>query len=161
MSTNFPIVEVTAQNGTSTYLRSYNFSTLGVATGNTAPADLQSCMVDIPGGLAPGTYSLVVIANGIPSLPVTVTLAPPLNVKIPDEVAQILFGVVQDGGGLVIVGHRIIRIPPWDPGIALLNGLVAVESGVRMGAAEARAIGNLLVGRLTGGAEGPGGGQQT
>ncbi|HEY4361587.1 MAG TPA: kelch repeat-containing protein [Bryobacteraceae bacterium] len=157
MATNYPIVQLTAANGTATYLRSYNFSTMGVATGTATPADLQSCMVEVPGGLATGPYSLVVIANGIPSLPVTVTVVPPLNVKIPEEVAQILYGVVQDGGGLVIVGHHIIRIPPWDPGIALLNGLVAIESGVRVGAAEANAIVNALAGRLAGGAQGGGG----
>jgi hypothetical protein len=161
MATNYPIVQLTASNGKAAYLRSYNFSTMGIATGAASPADLQSCMVEVPGGVAPGQYSLVVIANGIPSLPVTVNIIPPLNVRIPEEVAQILFGVVQDGGGLVIVGHSIIRIPPWDPGIALLNGLVAVESGVRIGAVEARAIVNLLVGRLTGGAQGSGGGLET
>ena len=32
--------------------------------------------------------------------------------RIPSEVAQILEGVVQDGGGLVIVGGQIIHIPP-------------------------------------------------
>jgi hypothetical protein len=47
---------------------------------------------------------------------------------VPAEVATILAGVVQDGGGLVIVDHKIIRIPPWDPGIDILNALVAMDS---------------------------------
>lgn len=47
---------------------------------------------------------------------------------VPSEVATILAGVVQDGGGLVIVDHKIIRIPPWDPGIDILNALIAIDS---------------------------------
>jgi hypothetical protein len=47
---------------------------------------------------------------------------------VPAEVATILAGVVQDGGGLVIVDHKIIRIPPWDPVIDILNALVAIDS---------------------------------
>lgn len=48
--------------------------------------------------------------------------------RVPSEVAQILAGVVQDGGGLVIVGGQIIRIPPWDPWIDVLYALVAINS---------------------------------
>jgi hypothetical protein len=73
MATNFPIVQMTnAGAGTTLYLRSYNFSTMGVATGNNSPADLQSCTVDIPSDLATGNWKLVVIANGIASDPVNV-----------------------------------------------------------------------------------------
>ena len=75
MATNYPIVEMTnASDGATLYLRSYDFSTLGVATGNSAPADLQSCTVDIPGNLETGNWNLVVIANGIPSDPVSVQI---------------------------------------------------------------------------------------
>ncbi len=43
------------------------------------------------------------------------------------EIVEILAGVVQDGGGLVFVGGRIIRIPPWDPWFSVLGQLVAGE----------------------------------
>jgi hypothetical protein len=36
---------------------------------------VQSCAFDIPSGLAPGEWDLVVIANGIPSEQVTVSLS--------------------------------------------------------------------------------------
>jgi hypothetical protein len=60
--------------------------------------------------------------------------------EVPSEVLTILAGVVQDGGGLVIVGGKVIRIPPWDPGIDILHALVAIDSVSQIqneGAAEA------------------------
>lgn len=76
MSTNFPIVQVTNNaNGATRYLRSYDFSTMGVATGATVPDDLQTATIDVPSDLETGDWSLVVIANGIASDPVTVRIA--------------------------------------------------------------------------------------
>jgi hypothetical protein len=49
-------------------------------------------------------------------------------VHIPSEVAEILAGVIQDGGGIVFVGGKIIRIPPWDPWIDVLHTLAAMDS---------------------------------
>jgi hypothetical protein len=72
MATNYPIVLVTnAASGTAQFLRSYNFSTMSIAPGNA----VQSCTVDVPTGLPPGAWKLVVIANGIPSYarPVQIT----------------------------------------------------------------------------------------
>jgi hypothetical protein len=48
--------------------------------------------------------------------------------KIPSEVLTILAGVIQDGGGIVIIGGKVIRVPPWDPGIDILHALVAIDS---------------------------------
>ena len=63
MATNYPIVQLTNPlTGQVAYARSYNFSTMGVATGPTP----QSCTIDIPPDLAIGQWNLVVIANGIP-----------------------------------------------------------------------------------------------
>jgi hypothetical protein len=50
------------------------------------------------------------------------------TIIIPSEVAQIIAGVVQDGGGLVVIGGKIIRIPPWDPWIDVLYGIAAIDS---------------------------------
>jgi hypothetical protein len=76
MATNYPIFRLTGKDtGTVTYLRSSNFSTMQIATGNTE----VSASVTVPAGMAGGDYGLEVIANGIPSLtPYDVTLfAPP------------------------------------------------------------------------------------
>jgi hypothetical protein len=70
MATNYPIVQLSNAVGQVAYARSYDFSTMGVATGTT----VQSCTIDIPSGLEPGEWNLVVIANGIPSERVTVNL---------------------------------------------------------------------------------------
>lgn len=73
MATNYPIVSLTnPTNNHVYYLRSYNFSTMGVATGTTVPDDLESCTIDIPLNLPLATnhsksWNLAVIANGISS----------------------------------------------------------------------------------------------
>ena len=63
MATNYPIVQITDTVGSAVYyLQTQDFSTLGVAVqGN------QTCSVTVPSTTPPGSYSLVVIANGIPS----------------------------------------------------------------------------------------------
>jgi hypothetical protein len=72
MATNYPIVQLTnTVSNVVQYLRSYDFSTMGVATGST----VQSCTIDIPANLATGAWNLVVIANGIASDPVAITIA--------------------------------------------------------------------------------------
>jgi hypothetical protein len=71
MATNYPIVQLTnPATGQVVYVRSYDFSTMGVATGTT----VQSCTIDIPSDLDAGEWNLVVIANGIASEPVSVNL---------------------------------------------------------------------------------------
>ena len=76
MATNYPIVRITnTTSGQVVYLRSHNFSTMGVATGTTVPADLKSCTIDIPSNLAAGDWNLVVIANGIASDSISVQIA--------------------------------------------------------------------------------------
>ena len=70
MATNYPIVRLTnPATGQVVYARSYDFNTMGIATGTAVPDDLQSCTIDIPGTLATGTWNLAVIANGIASQP--------------------------------------------------------------------------------------------
>ena len=63
MATNYPIVQITdTVGGAVYYLQTQDFSSLGIAVqGN------QTCSVAVPSTTPPGSYSLVVIANGIPS----------------------------------------------------------------------------------------------
>ena len=76
MATNYPIVRLTHHgSGQVAYVRSHDFSTMGVATGRHAPADLQHCRIDIPASLPHGHWDLVVIANGIAAEPVRVRIA--------------------------------------------------------------------------------------
>ncbi len=72
MSTNYPIVQMTrSMDGSVVYLRSFNFSTMGVATGSA----VMSTDVEVPLSITPGQWCMAVIANGIASDPKTVTVA--------------------------------------------------------------------------------------
>jgi hypothetical protein len=44
---------------------------------------------------------------------------------IPEVARQILVGVTQDGGGLVLVGGKLHRVPPRSPLVALLEDLAS------------------------------------
>ncbi len=67
MDSNYPIIRMTDAAGRVYYARTYNWSSTGVMTGNT-PVTTQ---FTVPAGLSAGTYSLVVVANGISSDPVS------------------------------------------------------------------------------------------
>ena len=69
MATNYPIVRLTnTTTNRVVYLRSFNFSSLGIATGGAT----QTASLQVPAGAQPGQYQMVVIANGISSDPVSV-----------------------------------------------------------------------------------------
>lgn len=71
-ATNYPLVRLTnSATNHVFYARTHNHSSMGVATG-TLPVTTN---FDVPAGAETGTYSLVVIANGIPSAPVMVTVS--------------------------------------------------------------------------------------
>jgi len=53
-------------------------------------------------------------------------------IHIPEEVATILAGVIQDGGGIILVDGVIIPIPPWDPMIDILNAIAAMDAVKRI-----------------------------
>jgi hypothetical protein len=69
--TNYPLVRITNNNtGHVFYARTHDHSSMGVATGNMP----VSTNFDVPSGIETGASSLVVVANGIPSEPVSVTV---------------------------------------------------------------------------------------
>jgi len=72
MATNYPIAKFVHAGAGVSYFRTFDFSTLGVATG----AAVHSAMVEIPALAAPGSYTLQIVANGIESDPVSVEIAP-------------------------------------------------------------------------------------
>jgi hypothetical protein len=70
-ATNYPLVRITNQStGHVFYARTHDHSTMGVATGNTT----VSTHFDVPAGMETGASSLVVVANGIPSSAVAITV---------------------------------------------------------------------------------------
>ena len=70
-STNFPLVRITnTGSGHVLYARTHDHSTMAVATG----AAVVSTKFDVPAGTETGASTLVVVANGIPSAPVSLTV---------------------------------------------------------------------------------------
>lgn len=70
-ATNYPLVRITNNStGHVFYARTHNHSSMGVATGSL----VVSTNFDVPSGMETGASSLVVVANGIPSQPVNVTV---------------------------------------------------------------------------------------
>ena len=78
-ATNYPLVRITnSSTGHVFYARTHNHSTMAVATGST----LVSTQFDVPAGVESGTSSLQVVANGIPSGAVTVTVLPSASQRV-------------------------------------------------------------------------------
>ena len=74
MDSNYPLIRMTnSVTGQVYYARTYSWSSTSVMTG-TRPVSTQ---FSLPPNLPPGTYSLVVTANGNASAPQTFTYAPP------------------------------------------------------------------------------------
>jgi hypothetical protein len=70
-STNYPLVRITnTGTGHVFYARTHDHSTMGVATGSAT----VSTNFDVPSSMETGAGTLVVVANGIPSQPVNVTV---------------------------------------------------------------------------------------
>jgi hypothetical protein len=70
-ATNYPLVRITNQStGHVFYARTHGHSTMGVATGKTK----VSTNFDVPAGMETGASTLVVVANGIPSKSVNITV---------------------------------------------------------------------------------------
>jgi len=76
MATNYPIVRLRhPASGQIVYVRTHDFSTMGVATGRHLPHDLCHCMIDIPSSMPLGHWELTVIANAIISDEMLVRIA--------------------------------------------------------------------------------------
>lgn len=70
-ATNYPLVRITnAATGHVFYARTHGHSSMGVATGST----IVSTFFDVPAGAETGASSLIVVANGIASIPVSTTV---------------------------------------------------------------------------------------
>jgi hypothetical protein len=91
-SENYPMVRFTDKSDNVTYARAHDVSTRSIAPGQSG-----SVLVDIPGSLVPGTYSVEAVAMGIPSNPVTIDLLPSES-TICEQLAQNIRKVIIDNG---------------------------------------------------------------
>ncbi|HYM76251.1 MAG TPA: hypothetical protein VE377_09770 [Candidatus Dormibacteraeota bacterium] len=70
-STNYPLVRITnTGTGHVFYAKTHNHSTMAVATGS----KIVSTNFDVPATMETGASTLEVVANGIPSIPVSITV---------------------------------------------------------------------------------------
>jgi hypothetical protein len=75
-ATNYPLVRITNNaTGHVFYAKTHNHSTMAVATGNT----VVSTQFDVPANVEAGASQLEVVANGIPSPPVSIQVAAALH----------------------------------------------------------------------------------
>jgi hypothetical protein len=71
MATNYPLVRIENTNsGHVLYAKTHNHSTMAVATGSA----VVSTQFDVPSSIEAGPSTLVVVANGIPSNPASITI---------------------------------------------------------------------------------------
>jgi hypothetical protein len=111
-ATNYPIVKIrNVASGHIRYVRTFDHSTMGVATG----FSVQSTTFSVPLGTAAGLSQVTVIANGIESAPMFLQVLPftwpwPFNDVILE--AQRLFGSLADGPLWVLGPHGPIPVDP-------------------------------------------------
>jgi hypothetical protein len=66
---------------------------------------------------------------------------------LPELAEQILFGVIEDGGGLVFVGGRLHRIPPRGPARDAIEAIAGLGLGDAEATAVEEAVANAVKGR--------------
>ena len=76
-----------------------------------------------PNYLVFGYYAAEVVHIDAANQIATVSLhqRPAHPVPIPEVAGQLLGGVAVDGGGGILVGGRIIKVPPWGPALDLVE----------------------------------------
>ncbi len=79
MDTNYPLVRLTSAGGTVYYATTSNWSSTGVQLGATA----ETVTVTLPLGIPAGTYSLVAVANGVPSAATSLAVSTTANNAAP------------------------------------------------------------------------------
>lgn len=111
-ATNYPLVRLSnPSNGNVYYCRTFDHSTMAIATG----ASVQSTSFAVPPTIAPGIYKLAVVANGIASTEVAVFVS---TLKIPFDWAamwQWLIGSLADGPLWAIGPNGPVPVDPMGP----------------------------------------------
>jgi hypothetical protein len=105
-ATNYPIVRLeSATSSAVVYCRTYGFSTMGLNTGTV----VHTCTFVVPSSTPLGKYRLVVIANGIPSVPCKVTVTNKLIKELKFEIKE-KFEIIEVNKRLLDVQKRPIEL---------------------------------------------------
>ncbi|HVS36374.1 MAG TPA: hypothetical protein VMS17_12480 [Gemmataceae bacterium] len=102
MSENYPVIRLTAADGTVAYADTFNWSSTAVATGSTP----ETTKFTLPADTPPGTYQLTVSAAGISSQPFSFTVTPA------EATSPSLFTLAPDGS-LWQYGAAGFEAPTW------------------------------------------------
>jgi hypothetical protein len=129
-ATNYPLVRVLASpKGVVFYCRTFGHSTMAVATA----AALETTNFFVPFTVPTGTYRLTVIANGIASLPTSVSITGfTFNFHEP-RLWQRLIGSLADGPLWAIGPHGPVPVDPWGPeySASVREARQAIVAGIR------------------------------
>jgi hypothetical protein len=112
-ATNYPLVRIKhLPSGKIYFCRTFNHTTMGVATGTS----IQGTTFKVPFGAPIGQSELVIIANGIASNVVFVDVKPFRFWIIPNyEIAARLLGSLADGPLWVLGPNGPVPVDPWGP----------------------------------------------
>jgi Kelch motif len=112
MATNYPIVRLRTESGKVFYCRTFDHSTMAIATGST----IESTLFKVPLDAEDGRAALSVIANGISSEEISVVIGE-YRLRIPLEPVLVnrLIGSLADGPLWVLGPHGPIPVGPWGP----------------------------------------------
>jgi hypothetical protein len=112
-ATNYPLVRIKhLASGKTYFCRTFNHSTMGVATGTS----IQSTTFKVPFGAPVGESEIQVIANGIASNIAFVNVRPFRFWIIPTfEIAARLIGSLADGPLWVLGPNGPVPVDPWGP----------------------------------------------
>jgi hypothetical protein len=113
LATNYPLVRIRNLNsGHVRYCRTFNHSTMAIGTGETT----QHTSFKVPAGMEHGAAELEVVTNGIPSLPVAVTVGPfMLHFQVDEAMVNTLIGSLADGPLWVLGPNGPVPVDPWGP----------------------------------------------
>ncbi|MGZ4987734.1 MAG: BACON domain-containing protein, partial [Limisphaerales bacterium] len=116
MDSNYPLVRLTNSAGNVYYARTFNWSSTGLMTGSA----VVSTDFVLPAGLAAGTYSLVVVANGNASDPVSFNFQP-IIVSVPASATE---------GSAPLTGTVTLPIAPASDLTVNLSSSLPARAGV-------------------------------
>lgn len=130
-ATNYPLVRVKhLASGRVYFCRTFNHTTMGVATGTS----IHGTTFKVPFGAPAGASQLVVIANGIASNVCSVNVKPFRFWNFPNyESFNRLIGSLADGPLWVLGPNGPIPVDPWGPKVAesATRAYASVREGIR------------------------------
>jgi hypothetical protein len=109
-ATNYPLVRITnSATGHVRYARTHNHSRMGIES--VGSSEVVSTQFDVPTGIESGPSTLVVVANGIASAPINVTVGSLVSAPAMGRSGTSALGIALALFGLVGAGSRWPRRP--------------------------------------------------